>query len=169
MDLVDTVVDRIGEIMQPILSGTISRDPMRGDLYDLVAAGGSSRRSDDQVTLFKNGGGAHLDLMIASYAVEALKSLKIKYRSRHLPDRSGCPPWAAGSCPAAHRITMQSALMARGQGSTPPRSLYVDSLGRAPDARYGKLATGAPSSARSTVMPRPGPVGAAPRPLRLRG
>ncbi|WP_255469836.1 hypothetical protein [Paracoccus sp. FO-3] len=87
MDFVETVVDRIGEIMQPIRSGAISRDPMRGDLYDLVAAGGSSRRSDDQVTLFKNGGGAHLDLMIASYVVEALKSLKIKYRSRHLPDR----------------------------------------------------------------------------------
>ncbi len=94
MDFVETVVDRIGEIMQPIRSGAISRDPMRGDLYDLVAADGSSRRSDDQVTLFKNGGGAHLDLMIASYvveAVEALKSLKINI--------------AAGICRIAERMS----------------------------------------------------------------
>ena len=77
VDFVDTVVDRIGEIMQPILSGAISRGHVRGDLYDLVAADGSSRRSDDQVTLFKNGGGAHLDLMIASYVVEAVEASRI--------------------------------------------------------------------------------------------
>ncbi|RJE87256.1 ornithine cyclodeaminase [Paracoccus onubensis] len=72
VDFVDTVVDKIGEIMQPVLSGAITCDHVRGDLYDLVAAGGSSRRTDDQTTLFKNGGGAHLDLMIASYVVEAV-------------------------------------------------------------------------------------------------
>ncbi|KGJ02067.1 ornithine cyclodeaminase [Paracoccus versutus] len=72
VDYVDTVVDQIGELMQPIQSGAITRDHVRGDLYDLVAAGGSSRRSDDQITLFKNGGGAHLDLMIANYVVEAV-------------------------------------------------------------------------------------------------
>ncbi|KGJ01697.1 hypothetical protein EQ718_14575 (plasmid) [Paracoccus versutus] len=91
MDFGETVVDRIGEIMQPIRSGAINRDHVRGDLYDLVAADGSSRRSDDQVTLFKNGGGTNLVLMIASYAVEALKSLKINI--------------AAGICRIAERMS----------------------------------------------------------------
>ncbi len=74
VDYVDTVVDRIGEIMQPIRSGAIDRSHVRGDLYDLVAAGKPSRQSDDQITVFKNGGGAHLDLMIANYVVETVSA-----------------------------------------------------------------------------------------------
>ncbi|MET3926597.1 NAD(P)-binding domain-containing protein [Devosia sp. 2618] len=74
VDYVDTVVDQIGELMQPIAAGVITRDHVRGDLYDLVAANASSRQSDDQITLFKNGGGAHLDLMIADYIVNAVSS-----------------------------------------------------------------------------------------------
>ncbi|MBB1492908.1 MULTISPECIES: ornithine cyclodeaminase family protein [unclassified Paracoccus (in: a-proteobacteria)] len=72
VDYVDTVVDRIGELMQPIRSGAITRGHVRGDLYDLVAANDSSRQSADQITLFKNGGGAHLDLMIADYVLNAV-------------------------------------------------------------------------------------------------
>ena len=74
VDFVDTVVDRIGELMQPIESGVITRDHVRGDLYDLVAADSSGRQSDNEITLFKNGGGAHLDLMIADYIVNAVKA-----------------------------------------------------------------------------------------------
>ena len=70
----ETVMHRIGEIMQPIASGAIDRSHIRGDLYDLVAAGTTSRRSDDQITIFKNGGGAHLDLMMASYVVDAVNA-----------------------------------------------------------------------------------------------
>jgi ornithine cyclodeaminase len=75
VDCVDTVVGRIGELMQPIQAGVITRDHVRGDLYDLVAAAGPSRRSDEQITLFKNGGGAHLDLMIANYVVNAVSAV----------------------------------------------------------------------------------------------
>ncbi|KKC35957.1 ornithine cyclodeaminase [Devosia epidermidihirudinis] len=67
VDYRDTTIDRIGELMAPLASGAIKRDHIRGDLYDLVGAAGSSRHSEAQVTLFKNGGGAHLDLMIAAY------------------------------------------------------------------------------------------------------
>lgn len=74
VDFMATVMDRIGEIMEPIRSGAIGRDHIRGDLYDLVAAGGFARRSEDEITVFKNGGGAHLDLMIACYAVEAARA-----------------------------------------------------------------------------------------------
>ena len=35
---------------------------MLGDLHDLVA-GRVGRRGPEEITLFKNGGGAHLDLM----------------------------------------------------------------------------------------------------------
>ena len=76
VDCVETVVDRIGELMQPIQSGVITRDHVRGALYDLVAAGGSRRRSEQEITLFKNGGGAHLDLMIANYVVNAVNAAK---------------------------------------------------------------------------------------------
>lgn len=44
VDYLDTVVDQIGELMQPIQSGAIARDHVRGDLYDLVATDGSSRQ-----------------------------------------------------------------------------------------------------------------------------
>jgi ornithine cyclodeaminase len=30
------------------------------------------RRTDDEITLFKNGGGAHLDLMTADYILRAV-------------------------------------------------------------------------------------------------
>lgn len=76
VDCVDTVVDQIGELMQPIQSGVITRDHVRGDLYDLVAADSPSRQSEKQITLFKNGGGAHLDLMIADYIVNAVSAAK---------------------------------------------------------------------------------------------
>ncbi|MBB2674941.1 UNVERIFIED_ORG: ornithine cyclodeaminase/alanine dehydrogenase-like protein (mu-crystallin family) [Rhizobium esperanzae] len=39
-----------------------------------MAAGTTSRQSDDQITVFKNGGGAHLDLMMASYVVGAVNA-----------------------------------------------------------------------------------------------
>lgn len=80
VDYVDTVVDRIGELMQPIRSGVITRDHVRGDLYDLVAAPGSSRQSAKQITLFKNGGGAHLDLMIADYVLNAVTAAEARGR-----------------------------------------------------------------------------------------
>jgi ornithine cyclodeaminase len=40
------------------------------DFYDL-AGGGFGRRSAEEITLFKNGGGAHLDLMTGRYILQA--------------------------------------------------------------------------------------------------
>lgn len=74
VDYLDTVVDKIGELIQPIQSGAITKDHVRGDLYDLVAIAGTSRQSMEQITVFKNGGGAHLDLMIANYVLELLEA-----------------------------------------------------------------------------------------------
>lgn len=71
VDSRDTTLGHIGELMMPIASGAISEASVRGDLYDLVALATTARRSPDEVTVFKNGGGAHLDLMIASHIAAA--------------------------------------------------------------------------------------------------
>lgn len=68
VDSFDTTVDHIGEIKIPLASGAISRDHLLADYYTLDAF---SRQSDDDITLFKNGGGAHLDLMTSRYILDA--------------------------------------------------------------------------------------------------
>lgn len=63
-----TTIEHIGELMIPIANGAISATDVRGDLYDLVKGGG--RTSDAEITLFKNGGGAHLDLMVGRHILD---------------------------------------------------------------------------------------------------
>ncbi|MBP5856173.1 ornithine cyclodeaminase [Marivibrio halodurans] len=67
-DCRETTIDHIGEFMIPIAAGVIGRDALLGDLHDLCA-GAVGRRDAGEVTLFKNGGGAHLDLMVARHIV----------------------------------------------------------------------------------------------------
>ncbi len=64
-----TVAD-CGDIAGPIASGAISREDIRGDLFDLASGKTSGRRDADAITLFKNAGGAHLDLMTAAFLLE---------------------------------------------------------------------------------------------------
>jgi ornithine cyclodeaminase len=66
VDSRDTTIGHIGELVIPIAQGTITESDVLGDFYDLVT-GTSARRNDDDITLFKNGGGAHMDLMTAHY------------------------------------------------------------------------------------------------------
>ena len=66
VDSRDTTLDHIGELLMPISNNVISREDILGDLYELCA-GTATRKSDTATTVFKNGGGAHLDLMIADY------------------------------------------------------------------------------------------------------
>ena len=47
----------------------IAEGDVLADYYNL-ASGTFARRSDDEITLFKNGGGAHLDLMTARYVLD---------------------------------------------------------------------------------------------------
>jgi len=60
-----TTLHHIGELMDPIASGAITEADVVADFYDDPAL--YARRSDDEITIAKNGGGAHLDLMTASY------------------------------------------------------------------------------------------------------
>ena len=67
VDSFDTTIGHIGEINIPLEAGTIARDHLIAGYYDLSAF---TRQSDDEITLFKNGGGAHLDLMTANHILE---------------------------------------------------------------------------------------------------
>jgi ornithine cyclodeaminase len=65
VDSRETTIHHIGELMEPIRSGAISESDVIADFYDDPAA--FARRSEDDITIAKNGGGAHLDLMTANY------------------------------------------------------------------------------------------------------
>ncbi|MCP4471086.1 MAG: hypothetical protein GY815_10440 [Gammaproteobacteria bacterium] len=60
-----TTVHHIGELTIPLASGVISEDDVLADLSDLCRQGHPGRQSDSEITIFKNGGGGHLDLMCA--------------------------------------------------------------------------------------------------------
>ena len=59
-----TTMDHIGELKIPLATGAIKRDAIVADYYDLDAF---KRLNDAEITVFKNGGGAHLDLMTCRY------------------------------------------------------------------------------------------------------
>lgn len=67
VDSFDTTVHHIGEIKTPIETGVISQDDLVADYYEIEKF---TRTSDDEITLFKNGGGAHLDLMTSRYILD---------------------------------------------------------------------------------------------------
>lgn len=64
VDARETTLHEIGEILIPLRAGVIAEQDIQGDLFDLVP-GRAGRTSDGDITVFKNGGGAHLDLITA--------------------------------------------------------------------------------------------------------
>lgn len=64
VDCRETTLTEVGDLAIPIAAGLIAPVDVRADLHDL-AAGKHGRTGDAEITLFKNGGGAHLDLMTA--------------------------------------------------------------------------------------------------------
>ena len=69
VDSRDTTIGHIGEIDIPLNAGIITLENIRGDLYDLCN-GSAGRGSRESITVFKNGGGAHLDLMTSMMIYE---------------------------------------------------------------------------------------------------
>jgi ornithine cyclodeaminase/alanine dehydrogenase-like protein (mu-crystallin family) len=67
VDSFDTTIGHIGEIQKPLDSGAIDRADLLADFY---SSGSMKRHSDEEITLFKNGGGAHLDLMVSRYVLD---------------------------------------------------------------------------------------------------
>lgn len=64
VDSYDTTLGHIGEIKIPLESGLITREDILADYYDLDRF---APPTGDEITLFKNGGGAHLDLMTSHH------------------------------------------------------------------------------------------------------
>ncbi len=68
VDSRETTIGHIGELKIPIASGAFSPDDVIADFYHLDQF---RRHTPAEITLFKNGGGAHLDLMTSRYILEA--------------------------------------------------------------------------------------------------
>ena len=64
-------VETCGDYAIPLAAGTITRNRIEGDLFDLCSGHVAGRRSADEITVCKNGGGGHLDLMAARALYEA--------------------------------------------------------------------------------------------------
>jgi len=65
-----TIAD-CGDICQPIASGLLNENEI-ADLFQLVRGERPGRKSPDQITLFKSGGGGHEDLGTAQYLMSKL-------------------------------------------------------------------------------------------------
>ena len=61
----------VGEFLLPTASGAMRAGDLLGDLYDL-ARGAPGRLAASDITLFKNAGGGHLDLMTAQFLLHRL-------------------------------------------------------------------------------------------------
>lgn len=61
-----------GDILAPLESGVIDESCIEGDLFDLVPRTDLERRTDE-ITVYKNAGGAYLDLVISPYVLSRLE------------------------------------------------------------------------------------------------
>lgn len=69
VDARGTTIHHIGELIDPLASGAITEGDIVADYYDDPAL--FRRQSEGEITIAKNGGGAHLDLMTAMYIQRA--------------------------------------------------------------------------------------------------
>ena len=69
VDSFETTIGHIGEIEIPLQSGAIAKSDLLGDFYDLCNDE-AGRTGPEAITVFKNGGGAHLDLMTSQYVYQ---------------------------------------------------------------------------------------------------
>ncbi|MCE2527070.1 MAG: ornithine cyclodeaminase [Actinomycetia bacterium] len=67
VDSRDAAVEECGDLVIPLESGLITEEDIRADLFQLCRGDHPGRQSPDQITLFENGGGGHLDLMTATF------------------------------------------------------------------------------------------------------
>lgn len=70
VDSYATTMGHIGELKIPLETGVIAPEQVLADYYELDQF---QRQSPDDITLFKNGGGAHLDLMTSRYILDVWK------------------------------------------------------------------------------------------------
>ena len=75
-DLRQTALET-GELALPLAAGAIAESDLLGDLYDLCA-GAVGRGGAEEITVYKNGGGAHLDLMTAELVCRKFAGIRGK-------------------------------------------------------------------------------------------
>lgn len=73
VDSRDTTLDHIGELKIPLSKGIIDRGDIIADYYD-IAKGLFKRSNNHEITIAKNGGGAHLDLMVARHILDTWRN-----------------------------------------------------------------------------------------------
>lgn len=73
VDSFETTIGHIGEIEIPLQAGVITRADLRADFYALDTF---RRGGPEDITLFKNGGGAHLDLMTARHVLNLWRAAR---------------------------------------------------------------------------------------------
>jgi ornithine cyclodeaminase len=66
-----TAGEHCGDICQPLAAGVIAKDTIT-DTFQLARGERQGRRSDDEITLFKSGGGGHEDLGTAQHILARL-------------------------------------------------------------------------------------------------
>lgn len=66
VDSFATTIDHIGELKTPLATGAINRTDVLADFY----TPSDFRRDASDITICKNGGGAHLDLMTSRYIID---------------------------------------------------------------------------------------------------
>lgn len=69
-----TTLHHIGDLMAPLASGAIRESDVLADFYDDPST--FARRTSDEITIAKNGGGAHLDLMTATYIAQQMANAR---------------------------------------------------------------------------------------------
>ncbi|WP_018701198.1 ornithine cyclodeaminase family protein [Amorphus coralli] len=69
VDCRHTTIGEIGELIDPMERGVIGKEDVLADYFDL-AKGAAGRMGADEITVCKNGGGAHLDLMVAHHVLD---------------------------------------------------------------------------------------------------
>ena len=67
VDTYDSILGHIGEIQNPLDRGVITQDDLGPTFYEADAF---HRGSEEEITVFKNGGGAHLDLITGRYILD---------------------------------------------------------------------------------------------------
>lgn len=70
-DSFDTTLDHIGEFKTPLADGVIQRSDVLADFYNIAQFPAFDPTA---ITLFKNGGGAHLDLMTSHHILQKWKA-----------------------------------------------------------------------------------------------
>jgi ornithine cyclodeaminase/alanine dehydrogenase-like protein (mu-crystallin family) len=60
-------IEQPGDLADPLRRGVIGREKIEADLFELCEPGYDIERLPQDITLFKNGGGAHLDLFTALF------------------------------------------------------------------------------------------------------